>query len=119
MTRPVLLVEDDVETRDALRDILADHGLLVFTAMDGESALSVLGKLCSPPAAIIIDVVLPGMSGHDLRWALLQRPGLARVPVIAMSGTRDAHMPHATFFQKPFDVAHFVDTIASMVVANA
>ena len=113
VTPSVLLVEDDAAARDALRDILSEH-LAVWTASDGRSALELLRRMQHAPSVILLDLMLPNVSGWDLRRHLERDPGLCRVPVVVMSACRDATVRAARYFEKPFDVAELVASVSQL-----
>lgn len=110
--RTVLLVEDEPDTRDSLRDLFVDHGFTVWAAEDGAVALDYLHHARVPPSVILLDLVLPGMSGWELRDNLLGDRALARIPVVAMSGARGAEVRGVRLFRKPFDVTALLETVA-------
>jgi two-component system response regulator AtoC len=81
--KPVILVVDDEEdTRSALRTILTDSGYQVEVAADGEEALKKASA--SRPALVITDLVMPDIDGMGLMTAL--RRDLPRVPVTILTG---------------------------------
>ncbi|HSU40687.1 MAG TPA: response regulator [Polyangiaceae bacterium] len=82
----VLVVEDDEDTRCAVRDLLTDNGLHVTEAADGRAALDVLtsGK---KPAVVVLDLDMPRMSGVELLDIMRRYETLMRVPVVVFSGT--------------------------------
>ena len=80
---PVLLVEDDADTRDMMRHTIEKMGLPVAEAANGRAALSWLGDN-PPPAMILLDLMMPEMDGFGFLDALAARAGLARNP-----GNRD------------------------------
>ena len=101
--RRVLLVEDDAGMRDVIRALLERAGLRVTAAADGAEAWELLGQ--GPrPAAILVDLYTPRMTGHDLVARIRRTPRLAAVPIIAMSGERaERGRPVAeAFLEKPF-----------------
>ncbi len=101
--RRVLLVEDDPGMRDVIAALLERTGFRVFSARDGAEAWELLS--CGPrPAAILVDLYTPRMTGHDLVARIRRTPRLATVPIIAMSGERaDRDRPVAeAFLEKPF-----------------
>ena len=110
----VLLVEDDAATRDALRDILSEQRIRVWTAADGRAALELLRSGRIAPSVIVMDLVLPRMSGFELREALRADPALAGIPVVAMSGDRNAQIDAARRFEKPFDATDLVDALLEL-----
>jgi two-component system chemotaxis response regulator CheY len=103
LVRRVLLVEDDVGMRDAIRALLERAGFHVAVAADGAEAWELLSR--GPrPVAVLADLYTPRMTGHDLVARIQRTPRLASVPVIAMSGERaDRSRPAAqAFLEKPF-----------------
>jgi two-component system chemotaxis response regulator CheY len=85
----ILLVEDDVDVREALVEALSDRGYAVETAGDGLVALQVLrgGKR---PGVILLDLMMPRMDGVEFRTAQRADPKLADLPVVLLSA--DARM---------------------------
>src|SRR5436309_15285611 len=85
--RPVLIVDDDVETLPAERQLLAESGFRVVEAHDGAEALQAVQD--DPPAVVAHDVHMPGLDGPS---SLRQPPlALRRVPLVILSGR--AHPP--------------------------
>lgn len=76
----ILLVEDDMNTRQLLRSILEQAGYVVVDTNTGEEALDLASGLL--PAAIILDVYLPDISGWDVLQMLKQNPETAIIPVV-------------------------------------
>ncbi|MEC5216610.1 DNA-binding response OmpR family regulator/DNA-binding CsgD family transcriptional regulator [Actimicrobium sp. GrIS 1.19] len=83
--RPVVLVVDDAPSSlGMLCDCLEAEGYTVLIARDGESALQRLALVV--PDAILLDAVMPGLSGFDTCRRIKADVGLAHVPVIFMTG---------------------------------
>jgi CheY-like chemotaxis protein len=103
LIRRVLLVEDDPGMRDVIGALLERAGFRVFAAADGAEAWDLLSR--GPrPAAILVDLYTPRMTGHDLVARIRRTPRFASVPIIAMSAERaDRDRPAAeAFLEKPF-----------------
>lgn len=79
----ILLVEDSKVQKHANERILARAGYIVLSAMDGEQALSVAREKL--PDMILLDMLLPKLSGIQVLRALQEQPATARIPVIALS----------------------------------
>jgi signal transduction histidine kinase/DNA-binding response OmpR family regulator len=79
----VLLVEDDRRSADLMRILLVDQGFRVVVATSGEEALEVLGR--SAPAAVVLDIRLPGISGWEVLARIKGDATSAHVPVIVVS----------------------------------
>jgi two-component system cell cycle sensor histidine kinase/response regulator CckA len=103
----VLLVEDEESVRQLVRETLEARGYRVLEAENGQAGLTVAQQHQDPIHLIITDVVMPGMSGHQLVQQLLQlRPDLK---VLYLSGyTEDVFAGNGiadnskAFLQKPF-----------------
>ncbi len=100
----ILLVEDEESVRQLVRETLQSRGYRVLEASNGEGALAVAAAHKDALHLVISDVVMPGLSGHELAKRLLDsRPGLK---VLYLSGyAQDAFPPnesHKAFLQKPF-----------------
>ncbi len=103
----VLLVEDEAEVRESLREALGGLGFAVTAVADGESALAAAQG--EEFALLLTDLVLPGMHGGELARVLAQR--CPRLGVVLMSGftedeavKRGAGEGRLRFLQKPFTV---------------
>ncbi|HEY3445583.1 MAG TPA: PAS domain S-box protein [Myxococcales bacterium] len=66
----VLLVEDDASVRSAVQRMLQSDGYQVLAAADGQEALQLARGLQDPPHLLLTDVVMPGLSGPELRERL-------------------------------------------------
>jgi len=87
--RRLLFVEDDFVLRASLSELLIQEGYDVSCAADGAEALARLER--EPlPAAIVLDVVLPRMSGLSFRQEQLRSPAFRDIPTIAFTAIRNA-----------------------------
>jgi CheY-like chemotaxis protein len=111
--RTILLVEDDPDVRDSLQDILEDEGYDVIPASNGKQALDFL-TLNDPPRAdlVILDLVMPMVSGWEVLDRIAAEPRLAGVPVIVLSALATPRPARAQgFVRKPFSVEAFVGEV--------
>lgn len=81
----VLLVDDNVDLLRLTAEVLELEGWEVLQAETGTGALAMLAAL-PPPAAIVSDLDLPGISGPEFLRRARQLPGLEHVPALALSG---------------------------------
>jgi signal transduction histidine kinase/CheY-like chemotaxis protein/putative methionine-R-sulfoxide reductase with GAF domain len=81
---PVLLVEDDADTRDMMRHTIDKMGLAVAETGNGRQALSWLGDN-APPAIILLDLMMPEMDGFAFLDALADRADWREIPVIVIT----------------------------------
>lgn len=83
--RPVLIVEDDPDIAESLRYNLERDGLAASIAETGEKGLEAALDARNPPALVILDLMLPGMSGTDLCRRLRREPATRRTPIIMLT----------------------------------
>jgi CheY-like chemotaxis protein len=107
--RALLVVDDDADIRETLAEVLRDEGGTVATATDGFDALQKLGQL-SRPCLVVLDLMMPRMSGLEFLTHLGTRADAADFDVVVMSA-HDALRREAQQFstvratvRKPFDV---------------
>ncbi len=79
----ILIVDDDPTIRSVLEALLEDEGFAPLTASNGQEALRMVHD--DPPALILMDLMMPVMSGVDAVRELKTDPETASIPVIAMS----------------------------------
>ncbi len=112
----VLVIEDDPAIAGILIDVLGDEGYRVATAEDGAGlALA----LADPPDLVLLDVMMPGMSGIEVCRRLRADPRTAAVPVVFLTAVPPdiltpqvaAYAPRA-LLRKPFGLAEVLDVVA-------
>jgi DNA-binding response OmpR family regulator len=93
--RTILVVEDDRFLRRACEVSLQQRGFVVKSACDGEAGLQLARE--SMPDLILLDLLMPKMSGIELLEALRKDPAIASTPVLILSNSsREEDKAHAT-----------------------
>jgi two-component system response regulator MprA len=82
--RRVLVVEDDEAERMALASVLREDGFDVALAEDGQQALLAL-EHHAPPALVLLDLMLPRVTGWQVLQAMERTARLADIPVIVLT----------------------------------
>ena len=85
MPRPILIIEDDQDIAENLRYNLEREGLKVRVAETGDKGLAAALDSQNPPALVILDLMLPGMSGIDICRRLRREPMTKRMPIIMLT----------------------------------
>ena len=119
--RPILLVEDDPDLRDAVRLVLEDAGYDVVCAGEGREALARVRE--SPFSLVLLDLMMPVMDGFEFRVQQMQDPNIASIPVIVFSCGNDleekvAPLRVSACLRKPIDVDALVALIGALVRAR-
>ena len=99
----VLLVEDDADVREAVADVLREGGYDVREAENGQVALEQLDHIEGGPCLILLDLMMPVMSGSQLLAVLRENQQLAALPVVVLSagGTPEDAPGARKFVRKP------------------
>jgi two-component system alkaline phosphatase synthesis response regulator PhoP len=85
MARPVLIVEDDPDISESLKYNLEREELSTVVAATGEQGLIEALNERNPPMLIILDLMLPGMTGTELCRRLRREPLTRRTPIIILT----------------------------------
>ena len=114
MVPTVLAVDDDSFMRELLRHVFAANGIALQTFASASELLA--SNRLHEPAVLLLDVMMPGMTGLELQ-ALLRERGIT-LPVIFLTGSADVPMAveamrggAVDFLQKPFNTAMLADRV--------
>jgi DNA-binding response OmpR family regulator len=115
--KTVMIIDDDLEIRQLIADILSNAGYNVQTGV-GVTDLYEIEK--APPALILIDHWLNGKTGRDICYQLKTNPLTDDIPVVLISATSNLEQTalscHADgFIQKPFDVDYLLETVEAII----
>ena len=83
MSKRILVVEDQADSRRIIRDMLAGTGYEITEAENGEEALTAIAK--QRPDLILMDVQLPIMDGYTATRRIKADPVLQSIPIIAVA----------------------------------
>lgn len=96
----ILVVDDNTDAREVLCAVLEHEGYRAVAAAGGAEALELLAHIARP-ALILLDLMMPGMSGLEVVAALQADEGLASIPVIFVSAAPEIAASGARFLRKP------------------
>jgi two-component system, chemotaxis family, chemotaxis protein CheY len=117
----VLVVEDDDSVALVLADLLEEEGFEVKRANNGRSGLDLLEAF--RPQLVLLDLMMPVLDGWGFRAQQRQlAPDLAQIPVLVLSGARDARAAAADLgaagvVAKPFEVDALTATVRRLLMA--
>ena len=120
----ILVVDDDPSVRALLRDVLECEGHLVEVVADGFAALRAVDS--ARPDCVVLDVMMPGMDGHEVLARLRQLDGGPTLPVVMLTAAADdANAWQAWtggvdyFLAKPFDASELLRYLDYLFAAEA
>lgn len=119
----ILVVDDDDGVRRVTRRTLERRGYLVVEAASGPEALDVASEFDGPIDLVIMDIMMPGMTGNQASYHLAEiRPG---TPLLCVSGRPDASevrfgvAARAAFLPKPFTPDQLARAVEKVLLGNS
>jgi CheY-like chemotaxis protein len=114
--KTILLVEDDYDIRQTLKEVLELEGYSVVPASNGKEAIQTLEQI-EKPSLILLDLMMPIMTGWEFLEAQQGDLRFADVPVIVVSaaGDKAKSAKAQAFVKKPIEV----DSLLSLIELHA
>ena len=115
----VLVVDDDSSIRRMIVAALRRDGYSFVEAQNGREALDSMRN--DKPDVVVLDLMMPILSGWDVLRERQQDTALSRIPVIIVSANRDPEVAHAVnsgicaFLPKPFDIGALSALVRSCI----
>jgi CheY-like chemotaxis protein len=110
--RPVLVVEDEHDLRETVSELLEYDGFRVIQAANGREALALANK--TDPCLIVLDLMMPVMTGWQVMETLEQEGRLDSTPVVIVSASHDAPAGARAFLPKPFGLEALLETVEQL-----
>ena len=123
MTGPVLIIEDEPDIAEVLRYSLEKAGFTTRAVSNGEEGLIASLDRLNPPSLILLDLLLPGMSGVEICRRLRKEQATHRIPIVIITArTHPADVSSSLqlganeFIFKPFSVREVVEQVRSLLL---
>ena len=119
-TQRILIVDDISDNSFLLQTFLEAEGYQVDVADNGQTALEKIES--DPPALVLLDVMMPGMSGYEVTQHVRQNPSLPYIPILLITGfdqsvdSRGVEVGVDGFIRKPVDFNQLIDQIQSLLL---
>ncbi len=115
--KTILVVDDEFDLTSTLRAILEGEGYGVETCANGREALEHLKR--HKPDLLLMDVMMPILSGLEVLKTMKQTPGLDQIPVVLMCsiapGVKRDDYPWRAFLRKPFSLEALMKTLEQLI----
>lgn len=115
----ILIVDDDGSVRDLLKDLLQMEGYEVGVACSGTEALAQITE--QRPDCVLLDIMMPGMSGHEVLAKLRRDDGGATLPVVMLTAAAEDDQAWRAwnggvdyFVPKPFDTDYLLQCLEQL-----
>lgn len=124
MAASVLIVDDEKETVRMLSTALELFGYQPEVALSGEEALQKCGA--SPPDAVVLDLMMPGMDGFEVTRRLRASPKTAAIPIVVVTASPEIDAEDRclqaganVFLRKPVSIGHLAQVIQDQLDKKA
>ncbi len=118
MKRRILIIEDETDIRELLTSILENFDFEVSSATNGKEAMEHL-QANPVPCLILLDNLMPEMTGLDFRRLQLESERLKNIPVVLMSAGRSPATltddRTLKFVNKPIDLYALIDLVKALL----
>jgi DNA-binding response OmpR family regulator len=122
MTGPVLIIEDEPDIAEVLCYSLEKAGFKTRAVFTGEDGLSASLDRANPPSLILLDLLLPGMTGMEICRRLRNEPATLDTPIVIITAkalpadiTASIELGVNEFIVKPFSVREVVGQVRSLL----
>lgn len=119
--RKILVIDDSRVIRMRVREMLPTGDFEVLEAKDGIEGLKLVNE--EHPNLIMLDFLLPRMSGWDVFQQIQQQPDLCHIPLVIMSGRKEEvtekisePFEYFEFIEKPFEKKELIEAIKSSMI---
>jgi len=114
MPKVVMVVDDEPDIRDTVKDVLVDAGLKVVTAKDGQDCVDKVRT--SPPDLILLDILMPGLTTKEViaRLNKVKSPPIIFLTVVKLSEATKKNIIQGNmvdYVEKPFNNADLVKRV--------
>jgi DNA-binding response OmpR family regulator len=115
--KKILIIEDARQTQSVLKEVLQKEGYIVFDAYDGVEGVKIAKR--EIPDLILLDLLLPKISGFDICIKLREDEKTRKIPIIVISTLADNKTTHEklkrcdviSFLQKPYTLDDLLNEI--------
>jgi DNA-binding response OmpR family regulator len=121
MTCRVLVIDDEDELRASVCELLLEEGFSSIVARNGKEGLDFLRSCDMKPCLILLDIMMPVMSGYEFLERIAKDRTLCPIPIVIMSALDNVAVTMETFgmsaravLRKPFDI----DELLTLVTEN-
>ena len=122
MTGPVLIIEDEPDIAEVLCYSLEKAGFKTRAVFTGEDGLNASLDRTNPPSLILLDLLLPGMTGMEICRRLRNEPATLDTPIVIITAkalpadiTASIELGVNEFIVKPFSVREVVGQVRSLL----
>jgi len=121
MSKKILVVDDEPDILTTVGQMLEMTGYEVIRAPDGKECLRILNETSTNPDLIVLDIMMPEVSGWDVAAKIKENPKWSSIPIVFLTAKGDTMsvgmggMASVDYIVKPFDVKDLLDRIQKIL----
>jgi len=121
MSKTILIVDDEPDILITISQMLKIKGYKVIEANDGKECLQILNKSNSIPDLILLDIMMPEISGWDVAAKIKENPEWKNIPIVFLTAKGDTmsigmgEMTSEDYIVKPFDINNLMIRIKKIM----
>ena len=121
MSKTILIVDDEPDILITISQMLKIKGYKVIEANDGKECLQILNKSNSIPDLILLDIMMPEISGWDVAAKIKEKPEWKNIPIVFLTAKGDTmsigmgEMTSEDYIVKPFDINNLMIRIKKIM----
>jgi len=121
MSKKIMVVDDEPDILSTVGQMLEMSGFDVIRATDGKECLKIMDETSNYPDLIVLDIMMPDVSGWDVAAKLKENPEWNRIPIVFLTAKGDTMsigmggMASVDYIVKPFDVKDLIIRIKKIL----
>jgi len=121
MSKTIMVVDDEPDILISIGQMLEISGYSVIKACDGKECLQKLNELNTIPDLIILDIMMPEISGWDVAAKIKENPKWDKIPIVFLTAKGDTmsigmgEMASEDYIVKPFDINNLISRIQNIL----
>ena len=121
MNKKIMVVDDEPDILTTIGQILEINGFSVISASDGKECLLKLSELTITPDLIVLDIMMPDISGWEVAAKIKENPQWKGIPIVFLTAKGDTmsigmgEMISEDYIIKPFDINNLINRIQKII----
>jgi len=121
MSKKVMIVDDEPDILMTVGQMLEMCGYEVIKAKDGKECIDILKQLPSNPDLVLLDIMMPEISGWDVAAKMKENPDWKKIPIVFLTAKGDimsigmGSLAAVEYIVKPFDIKELKQIIAKIL----
>ncbi len=121
MSKTIMVVDDEPDILLTISQMLEIKGFNVISVQNGKECLDKLNEASTYPDLIVLDIMMPGVSGWDVAANIKENPEWKNIPIVFLTAKGDTmsmgmgEMASEDYIVKPFDINNLIERIQKIL----